>query len=117
MNGNLTLSKTKYNTMLLNKLHSKELGQEDVQSIVNDFNALNLPKAFVVVAEQLVHLVFINMTLRGVGHAIQYIPDVIWNYESVTGTWTCTKDRTGVFESLSPFKHGGSPFAGTTAGK
>ena len=99
--------------------------RSDIPGYVATFNALALPRCYVYIdPDDLVHVVFIDtrcgqlkgdqhaalpLPQLGLGMQVEFTADVIWNFQSQTGMWTTTKDRTGVFESLCPIKCGGMP--------
>jgi hypothetical protein len=90
----------------------KQASPEGRSDLLETFNALTLPKYFMVLTDDMIHLVYIGketVELSRLPTMLSHTADVIWHFEPFTGIWNIAKDRTGSFQSLCPIKMGGIP--------
>jgi len=81
-----------------------------VKDNIESFNALAMPRFYVCVSDDLVHIVKLvsdELSSNVPPLQVSYAADVIWYFNYMTGIWNVIKDRTGIFESLCPMKCGG----------
>lgn len=69
--------------------------------LINDVNALMIPRSYIAVIDKCLHVVVLNGRSSDVlSRFLTHSADVIWSYNSIDNNWKIIKDRTGNAEKL-----------------